>query len=137
MESLRQSEPGRGRVLLVEDDPAVRRSLQLLLTGHGYEVRAYPSGQGLDANPEALRTDCLVADLVIADANALSLLRDLRRAGWVGRAVLISGQLTDEWTARALGAGFDAVFAKPLRSAALAACLGKLMPAQPAPSAPG
>ncbi len=31
----------------------------------GYDVRAYRGGDGLAADPEALRAHCLVADLVI------------------------------------------------------------------------
>lgn len=119
----------RPRVLLVEDDDAVRRSLQLLLVGQGYDVRAYSSGGGLDRDPEALAADCMVADLITPDGNAVSLLGDLRGAGWQGPAVLISGHLTNEWAERALAHGYAAAFAKPIGSAVLVKCLARLMPA--------
>ena len=73
----------------------MRRSLQLLLFSQGYDVRAYPSGAGLADDPEALRSDCLVADLLIPDGDAVALLKDLRRAGWHGPAILISGHLDE------------------------------------------
>lgn len=120
----------RRRVLLVEDDAAVRRSLQLLLTGQGYDVRAYPSAAGLARDPEALRADCLVADLLIPDGNAVTLLSDLRSSGWTGPAVLISGHLTNEWAERALAHGYAAAFAKPIGDAVLTKCLARLMPAE-------
>lgn len=119
-------------MLLVEDDSAVRRSLQLLLCGHGYDVRAYPSGKGLAQDPEALRSDCLIADLVIPDGNAVTLITDLREAGWKGPAVLISGHLTNEWTERALAQGYDATFAKPIGDTVLIACLERLLGARQA-----
>ncbi len=119
--------PIRTRVLLVEDDSAVRRSLQLLLSAQGYDVRAYASGAGLAADPEALRADCMVADLLIPQGDAVTLLRDLRGAGWKGRAVLISGKLDDSWTSRALDGGYDAVFAKPLKDSALTNCIAGLV----------
>ena len=118
----------RPRVLLVEDDAAVRRSLQLLLSGHGYDVRAYPSGVGLAQDPEALRAGCLIADLVIPDGNAVTLLGELRDAGWKGPAILISGHLTNEWTERALAHGYAAAFAKPIGDSVLTKCLARLMP---------
>lgn len=119
--------PDRRRVLLVEDDAAVRRSLQLLLMGQGYDVRAYPSAAGLAQDPEALRADCLVADLMIPDGNAVTLLSDLRSSGWKGPAVLISGHLTNEWAERALANGYAAAFAKPIGDAVLTKCLARLM----------
>jgi FixJ family two-component response regulator len=115
-------------VLLVEDDDAVRRSLQLLLVGQGYDVRAYSSGGGLASDPEALAADCMVADLITPDGNAVSLLGDLRVAGWEGPAVLISGHLTNEWAERALAHGYAAAFAKPIGGSVLVKCLARLMP---------
>lgn len=128
MSSLAANPPDRPRVLLVEDDAAVRRSLQLLLVGQGYDVRAYSSAAGLAQDPEALRADCLVADLLIPDGNAVTLLSDLRGCGWKGPAVLISGHLTNEWAERALAHGYAAAFAKPIGDAVLTKCLARLMP---------
>jgi two-component system response regulator FixJ len=120
----------RPRVLLVEDDAAVRRSLQLLLVGQGYDVRAYSSGAGLTQDAEALRADCLVADLLIPDGNAVTLLTELRGAGWQGPAILISGHLTNEWAERALAHGYAAAFAKPIGDSVLTKCLARLVPAK-------
>jgi two-component system response regulator FixJ len=127
MDALRQQPPRRGRIVIVEDDAGVRRSLQLLLTGQGHEVRAYSSARGLASDPEALKSDCLVADLVMPDSDGLALLRQLRHAGWEGRAVLISGHLDESWKRRAQGEGFDAIFEKPLAESTLTDCIGKLI----------
>ena len=121
--------PDRRRILLVEDDAAVRRSLQLLLSSHGYDVRAYASGAGLAQDPEALKAECLVADLLTPDGNAVGLLTQLRGAGWEGPAILISGHLTNEWAERALAHGYAAAFAKPIGDSVLTKCLARLLPA--------
>jgi two-component system response regulator FixJ len=126
------NDPKRRRVLLVEDDAAVRRSLQLLLIAQGYDVRAYSGAAGLAQDPEALRADCLVADLLIPDGNAVALLSDLRGSGWQGPAILISGHLTNEWAERALANGYAATFAKPIGDQVLTSCLSRLMPAEAA-----
>lgn len=127
MSSSSVDSPDRPLVLLVEDDDAVRRSLQLLLSGHGYDVRAYASGAGLEHDPEALRAECLVADLVIPDGNAVTLITALREAGWKGPAILISGHLTNEWAERALAQGYSAAFAKPIGETVLTKCLARLL----------
>ncbi len=131
MISLAAGSPERPRILLVEDDAAVRRALQLLLQGQGYEVRAYRSAVGLAANPEALESLCLVADLIMPDLDAIGLLRDLREAGWQGRAILLSGHLTDEWAAKATAGGFDAALAKPIPEAVLLNWLDRLVRLEP------
>ena len=102
----------RPRVLLVEDDAAVRRALQLLLQGQGYDVRAYRSAIGLARDPEALRAACLVCDLIMPGKDAVELLGELRAAGWAGPAILISGQLDDRFRGQAQG--FERVLAKPI-----------------------
>ncbi len=114
------------RVLLVEDDDAVRRGIQLLLRSHGYEVRAYPSAVGLAKDPEALRCGCMVADLLMPHTGAIELLRELKAAGWAGKAILISGHLDDVWEANARAAGYDRVLPKPLSDSVLMRTLGEV-----------
>jgi FixJ family two-component response regulator len=116
------------RVLLVEDDGAVRRALQLVLRAHGYDVRAYPSAVGLSRDPEALRSACLVADLVMPEKGAIELLAALRAAGWQGQAILISGYLTPDREEQAKRAGFARILAKPIADAALARAVAELLP---------
>jgi CheY-like chemotaxis protein len=118
---------GRPRILLVEDDAAVRRSLQLLLRAKGYDVRAHASPLGLAGDAEALRADCLVADLMMPQQDAVDLLTELRAAGWQGPALLISGYLTPEREARARSAGFDVIMPKPLADRSIADAVGQLL----------
>lgn len=104
----------RKRILLVEDDSAVRRSLQLMFVANGYDVRAYSTSDGLASDAEALQSACLVADLVLPGPDAIVLLEQLRAAGWAGSAILISGQLHNGARVLAQDAGFDAILAKPI-----------------------
>lgn len=117
----------RPRILLVEDDDAVRRSLQLLLVSKGYDVRAYATGNGLAGDPEALLAACLVADLIIHESDALQLLHELRGADWHGPAILISGHLTDELASQAEAAGYDAVLPKPIGETLLVGWIHRLL----------
>lgn len=122
-----KSPPERKRVLLVEDDASARRAIQLLLQSHGYDVRAYSSPAGLAEMPEALTASCLVADLMLGDSDGISLLRELREAGWPGRALLISGHLTTDWIDCGIAQGFDAVLAKPVPERELVAAVDRLV----------
>lgn len=109
----------RARLLLVEDDPGVRRSLQLLLRGRGFDVRAYASGLALLADPTALGAVCLVADYRMPEIDGLLILRRLREMGWRGQALLITGFPSQDLVDRALAAGYSRVIEKPLVEAAL------------------
>lgn len=123
----------QGRLLLVEDDPAVRRSLQLLLRGRGYDVRAYASSLDLLTDPAALTADALIADFRLPEADGLRVLEGLRARGWTGPALLITAFPAADLSARARAAGFDRVIGKPFVDAALLQAVSCLTgPAPPA-----
>lgn len=124
-------EPAAPRLLLVEDDDAVRRGLLLLLHSRGYDVRAYPSGVGLASDPGALGCAILIADLMMPQANAIDLLAALRGASWMGRSILISGNLDAGWRARAIAAGYDAILPKPISESILVRTVEELLPMPP------
>jgi FixJ family two-component response regulator len=117
-------------ILLVEDDDAVRRSLQLLLSAHGYGVRSHAAAAGLAQDPAALGCACLVADLMMPQTDALQLLAELQAAGWTGKAILISGFLDAEWERRAREAGYDAILPKPISHSVLIRAVTDLLPAK-------
>lgn len=106
-------------ILLVEDDDAVRRSLQLLFRSRGFNVRAYGSAHGLADDAQARSCEALVADLMMPQTDALQLLSELRAHGWHGKAVLISGFFDAAWEAKASAAGFDAMLGKPISDSVL------------------
>lgn len=105
----------RPRLLLVEDDAGVRRSLQLLLRARGFDVRAYSAGAALLADPLADGAGCFVADYSMDDLDGLEVLSRLRSRGWSGPAVLITAFATADLKQRALATGFDEVLEKPFR----------------------
>lgn len=130
--------PLRPKVLLVEDDTAVRRSLQLVLQARGFDVKAF-------ADPEFLLHDaaiddaaCLVADFRLQrGCSGLDLLSALRHKTWVGPAILItaypSAALTEEATQR----GFAAVLSKPFRERELADTVAQLIECRQSFADPG
>jgi CheY-like chemotaxis protein len=102
-------------LLLIEDDDAVRRALQLLLQGQGYDVRAFASGRSALADAATAEARYLVADYMLADGDGIDLLAALRRDGWSGGAVLITAFSSPDVRAAAARAGFVTVLDKPFR----------------------
>lgn len=102
-------------VLLVEDDTAVRRSLQLLLHCHGFNVLSFGSVARALAGKGATTADILIADYRMPDGDGLVMMKTLKNSGWVGRAILITGHPSPGLTHDALANGYEAVLEKPLR----------------------
>ncbi|WP_447932518.1 response regulator [Sphingopyxis fribergensis] len=107
------------RVLIVEDDPAVRRSLLLLLKGRQFDAIAFPTLAQAWADAAANPPACLVADYQLTDGDGISLLKHLREGGWTGPAILISAFGSGDVSSRAVAVGFSTIFDKPLREHAL------------------
>ena len=114
------------KVVLVDDDAAVRGSLRLLLTRRGHDVADYAGGQDvLDANLNDDQT-CLIADYLMPDIDGLSLLDRLRKHGWSGPALLITGHYDETLEQRAKAVGYSAIFEKPLRTERLFDAVARL-----------
>lgn len=116
----------RPYLLLLEDDAAVRRSLQLLLRARGFDVRAYATGTALLADPLARDACCFVADYRLAEIDGIEVLSRLRESGWSGPAVLITAFPSADVSERALAHGFSQVLEKPFREHALGDALARL-----------
>ena len=122
----RAANPRTGRdVILIEDDDALRRSLQLLLIGQGYHVLAFSQPEAAIASPASLAAACLVIDYVLPRHNGIETLRMFRAKGWQGRAVLITAFHSPGLQDAAADAGFAAVLPKPFRTDDLDRAMGE------------
>jgi FixJ family two-component response regulator len=123
----------RPKVLLLEDDTGVRRSLQLLLQAKGYDVRSHASGTSLLADQGARDASCLVADFCLDDVDGIEVLVRMRAEHWPGAAILITAFHSAALADRAKRAGYDAVLEKPLRQNALVDLMAQLLVRPPGP----
>ncbi|WP_319296216.1 response regulator [Sphingobium sp.] len=115
----------RYTILVSDDDPGVRRGLQLLLRSRGYTVSGYTSGSALLADPRAKNADCVILDYRMPDIDGFAILRHLRQSGWSGRAIMISGFHDLVLARRAAEAGFDHVISKPVIGRAILDAVGQ------------
>jgi two-component system response regulator FixJ len=83
--------PKRPLVLVVEDDDAMRASLETVLRDAGHEVRAFSCAEDLLSAEEVSKAGCVVSDVRLPGMDGLGLLRCLRGSGSDVPVVLITG----------------------------------------------
>jgi two-component system KDP operon response regulator KdpE len=114
------------RVLLVEDERALLRSLSMVLTARGYEVHAAASGSdGLTA-AAAHPPDVVVLDLGLPDLSGFDVIRRLRATSAVP-VVVLSARAGSGDKITALDLGADDYVVKPFDVGELLARLRALV----------
>jgi len=99
-------------VILIEDEPEIRRFLRVTLLSHGYRlVEAITAREGLQA-AETRQPDLIILDLGLPDMDGLEVIRRLREWSQVPILVLSArGREADK--VAALDAGADDYVSKP------------------------
>lgn len=118
-------------IVIVEDSAEVRRSLQLLLYGRGWDVRTYSSAGAVLDDPRAYEAACLVADYRMSEMDGIELLKQLRERGWQGKALLITGYPSPELDGAAHDAGYAQVMEKPIPELTLPETIRRLLDGAP------
>lgn len=100
------------RILVVDDEPQIRRAIRAGLGAHGFEVEQADSGEAaLDAvslNPP----DVVILDLGLPDTPGIDVVREIR--GWSSVPIIIlSVHDTERDKVRALDSGADDYLTKP------------------------
>jgi CheY-like chemotaxis protein len=119
--------PPRGvRVLLVEDDRALRRYLEVLLERSGYEVVS--AADGLEAMKLLLNetVHVVITDAVMPNLNGYELSRFVRKSQQLAHLpiVLLSG--SDQKDSPAASGQVNAFLSKPVSTEELLECLERL-----------
>ncbi len=100
-------------VLLVDDEPAILRTLSLSLRAHGYQVETAESGTAALAAARARQPDLMLLDLGLPDLSGVEVLNRLRSESSVP-VIVVSARHTSEDKVAALDAGADDYVTKPL-----------------------
>src|SRR5438105_11311182 len=106
------SQPGRGTILLVEDDAAIARMLTDVLDSTGYHVREAPTGAAARALVERVQPDLIILDLVLPDDDGLVLCSVLKNIADVP-ILICSGTQRRRDAFLSLKLGADDFMAKP------------------------
>jgi two-component system, OmpR family, copper resistance phosphate regulon response regulator CusR len=115
------------RVLVIEDERKVARSLQRGLQAEGYVVVTATNGDDgfKEANTQSF--DCLILDLMLPGRDGLQVLGDLRRTGNTVPVIILTARDTIEDRVIGLDAGADDYLVKPFAFAELLARLRVLL----------
>lgn len=100
------------RILLVEDDHPVRRSLAIALRAQGFTVFDVPDAHGARRAVGSMRYDVILLDLGLPDEDGIRLLPDLRQQH-DGPIVVLSARRDQSDKVAALDAGADDYMTKP------------------------
>jgi DNA-binding response OmpR family regulator len=115
------------RVLVIEDERKVLRSLERGLQQAGYEVVTAASGEVGYQLAASQPFDCLVLDLMLPGRDGLSLLADLRREGKTLPVLILTARDAIEDRVLGLDAGGDDYLVKPFGFAELLARIRALL----------
>ena len=107
-------------VVLIEDEPQIRRFLRATLTGQGYKLFEATTGADGVVEVGSRQPDVVIVDLGLPDMDGLEVIRRVR--GWTDVPVIVlsaRGQERDKVTA--LDAGADDYVSKPFGAGELLA----------------
>src|SRR6516164_5423790 len=109
------------RVVVIEDEPAIRRGVVDALAASGYDaVQAADGAQGLE---EALRrgVDLVLLDLLLPKRDGLDVLREVRKVRPTLPVIILTARGSEEDRVRGLKLGADDYVVKPFSARELLA----------------
>jgi len=114
----------QGSLLLIDDEPEIRESLETLLTLEGYQVQSAASaGEGLECLGRT-PFDLVLLDVSLPDRSGLELLRDIRAADPALPVVMITAYGSVETAVQAMRDGASNYITKPWDNEKLLAEIG-------------
>jgi two-component system, NtrC family, nitrogen regulation response regulator NtrX len=102
------------KILVVDDEPNIGRSLEMILEGEGYDVAVCRTAEEFRARIATYRADACLFDVRLPDGNGIDLLRALRHNDDRVPVVMISGHGTIADAVEAIRAGAFDFLEKPL-----------------------
>src|ERR1700684_3927930 len=102
------------RILGVDDEENIGRTLRMILEREGYQVNAIGSAAELRAFPDRTRIDLFLLDVRLPDAGGIDLLRELQASDITAPVIMISGHATIADAVQATRAGAFDFLEKPL-----------------------
>jgi DNA-binding response OmpR family regulator/HPt (histidine-containing phosphotransfer) domain-containing protein len=122
------------RILVADDEPALRRVLQRLLEQEGYVVETVQDGEEALTrllNPSLTPVDLLLLDVHMPRRTGIEVLRALREASSPVRALVLSARVRDEDVMKLYNEGAVDFVAKPFSIHTLLARVTRLLPQRP------
>jgi len=119
------------RILIVEDEPAVRTLFERLLTEDGYHVTAVKTGRQALAAAQATTFDAIVMDLSLPDLDGVEAIRTFRSDFPWAKILAVSGYMSGCVPNISLNAGATAILEKPATAWELRRAVYRLLDSGP------
>jgi FixJ family two-component response regulator len=113
----------RGEIFVVDDDPAVRETLSVVLTTGGYQVICFADGAALLAVARSRTPSCILLDVHIPGKSGLDILKELHGEDYPAPIFIISGQGDIAMAVSAIKNGALDFIEKPFRGSEIVARL--------------
>ena len=107
--------PGVPLISIVDDDDALRNSLDDLIQSIGFRTQGFPSAEAFMSSNEARDTACLILDVRMPGMNGLDLQRQIVAANWRMPIIFVTSHADNDARVRALKGGAVAFLYKPFR----------------------
>ena len=105
------------RLLITDDDPAMRASLQMLFEDRGFQTRLAANGQEAVNIVQEDQIHLLLLDMHMPHMNGLEAVRKIQQLERRIPCILLSARLDEDLAREALQARVFSVLAKPFRLA--------------------
>ncbi len=109
------------RVLLIDDEAAIRRALRVILENESYEVVEAETGADGLRQVEAQRPDLVLLDVMLPDLSGLDICREIRKSGLRIPIIMLSAKTEEIDIVVGLEIGADDYVTKPFRNRELLA----------------
>jgi CheY-like chemotaxis protein len=123
------SDETKGRILVIDDDEAVRGAQLRILEGAGFDVRATHSAFSFLDSAGEWAPDLIMLDIAMPGVSGFDALKTLRSKPLTQAAIIVafSGFVTKEDETRLKRIGFDAALPKPVQRDVLVERLAALL----------
>src|SRR3981081_4768762 len=108
------------QILVIEDEPAIRNVLRVLLEAEGYRYIEADTAMRAEIEARSHKPDLLLVDLGLPDGNGIDLIRRIRTWSPVP-IIVLSARTMEEQKIAALDAGADDYITKPFSTPELLA----------------
>jgi two-component system KDP operon response regulator KdpE len=106
-------------ILIVDDEPPIRRLLRTSLASQGFQVSEAADGRGALAEIARSRPDLVILDLGLPDMDGAEVIRTLRGDGNAVPILVLSSRADEKGKVEALDLGADDYVTKPFGTAEL------------------
>jgi len=101
-------------ILIVDDDVSILRVFERILQRKGYRVETAETSKAAMEKVKSQPFDLALIDVILPDMNGLDLMPKLEAIQPKMAKIIITGQPSDEWAARARNNGAYAFLTKPV-----------------------